>query len=232
MRISKPCLSVFSVPREKNHLGFVTISPTLVSNWYINGKVFTIIAAWKPINLIFFFKMARNWIWLSVPREKKSPCLRQYQSYISNWYVNGKVFTSKYYFMDSYPKIWFFFSKKFEIEFWLVPKSWIHLNFLNISPTLFIDRYINVKVFTSTTAWKPKNLNFFFSNKVRNWILFVPRERKSPWLRQYQSYISNWYINGKVFMSTSYKPTTWKPKNLNLFFKKVWKLILTCAEEL
>ena len=60
----------------------------------------------------------RNWI-LSVPRvsvcqEKKSPCLRQYQSYISNWYVNGKVFTST---TTWEPKFFFFFFKKFEIEF-------------------------------------------------------------------------------------------------------------------
>ena len=38
-----------------------------------------------------------------------------------------------------YPKIWSFFSKKFEIEFWLVPKSWNPLSFVNISPTLVID---------------------------------------------------------------------------------------------
>ena len=36
------------------------------------------------------------------------------------------------------------------------------------------------------------------------------REKKSPLFRQYQSYISNWYINGNVFTST----TTWKPKKL------------------
>ena len=30
-------------------------------------------------------------------------------------------------------KFEFFFSKKFEIEFWLVPKSWNHLSFVNIS---------------------------------------------------------------------------------------------------
>ena len=41
--------------------------------------------------------------------------------------------------------------------------------------------------------------------------LSVPREKKLSWLRQYQSYISNWYINGKVFTSTS----PWKPKNKN-----------------
>ena len=27
-------------------------------------------------------------------------------------------------------------------------------------------------------------------------------KKKSPWRRRYQSYISNWYINGKVFTST------------------------------
>ena len=37
--------------------------------------------------------------------------------------------------------------------------------------------------------------------------LSVPREKKPPYLRQYQSYIDNWYINGKVFTST----TPWEP---------------------
>ena len=84
-------------------------------------------------------------------------------------------------------------------------------------------RYINGMVITSTTPWKPRNVKIF--KKVRNWrnwILSVPRvsvcrEKKSPWLRQYQSYISNWYVNGKVFTST----TTREPKNLIFFFKKV-----------
>ena len=48
-----------------------------------------------------------------------------------------------------------------------------------------------------------------FQNRV---CLSVHREKKSPWLCQYQSYISNRYINGKVFTST----TAWKPKNLIL----------------
>ena len=49
--------------------------------------------------------------------------------------------------------------------------------------------------------------------------LSVPWEKKSPWLRHYQSYISNWYINGMVFTST----TPWKPRNW-IFFFKVWNL--------
>ena len=48
--------------------------------------------------------------------------------------------------------------------------------------------------------------------------LSVPREKKLPWLCQYQSYISNWYISGKVFTST----TPWKPKNLQKNSQKVW----------
>ena len=78
-------------------------------------------------------------------------------------------------------------------------------------------------VFTSTTPWKPRNVKIF--QKVRNWrnwILSIPRvsvcrEKKSPWLRQYQSYVSNWYVNRKVFTSTR----KWESKNLIFFFKKV-----------
>ena len=43
-------------------------------------------------------------------------------------------------------------------------------NFVNISPTLVINSYINLKVFTSTTAWKHKNLivsKWFLSKKVK-----------------------------------------------------------------
>ena len=36
----------------------------------------------------------------------------------------------------------------------------------------------------------------------------------------YQSYISNWYVNGKVFTST----TAWEPKNLIIFFSKKFEI--------
>ena len=77
-------------------------------------------------------------------------------------------------------------------------------------------------VFTSTTTWKPINVNFF--QKVRNWILSVLRvsvcrEKNSPWLRPYQAYISNWYVNGKVFTST----TTWEPK-IRFFFSRKFEI--------
>ena len=96
---------------------------------------------------------------------------------------------------------------------------------LCMSPSTYIYIYIYkiLYVCQHTTPWKPKNVkNFQKVRNWRNWILFVPRvsvrrETKSPWLRQYQSYISNWYVNGKVFTST----TTWEPRNLIFFFKKV-----------
>ena len=127
----------------------------------------------------------------------------------------------------------FFLQKSSKFEFWLLTKSWNHLSFVNISPTLVIDTSMEwSSIFMSTTPWKPRNVNIF--KKVRNWrnwILSVPRvsvcrEKKSPWLRQYQSYISNWYVNGKVFTST----TTWEPIFF-FFFKKVrnWiRLFFVC----
>ena len=118
------------------------------------------------------------------------------------------------------PKIWIFFKKSSKFEFWLSTKSWNHHSFVNISPALVIN---------ASMEWSSRVLQhgnpkmWFFFQKVRNrrnGILSVPRvsvrrEKKSPWLRQYQSYISNWYINGKVFTST----TTWEP--IFFFFKKV-----------
>ena len=120
------------------------------------------------------------------------------------------------------PKKLSFFSKKFEIEFWLVPKTWNHLSFVNISPTLVIDNSMEspsrVLQLENPKIW----IIFKKVQNWQNWILSIPwvsipREKKSPWIRQYQSYISNWYVNGKVFTST----TTWEPKNLIFFFKKV-----------
>ena len=91
--------------------------------------------------------------------------------------------------------------------------------FVNISPTVVIDIYINGKVFTITTTWKPKNLILFSKKlKIEFWLLFwhVPKcwnhliiVNISP------TVVPNWYINGnfgKVFTIT----TAWIPKKLSL----------------
>ena len=54
------------------HPSFVNISPTLVPNWYINGKVFTNTTAWKPKNLIFFSKKFKIQI-MTFAKVLKSP---------------------------------------------------------------------------------------------------------------------------------------------------------------
>ena len=63
VRIAKPCLSVrLSVSREKNHPSFVNISPTVVIDASMEKSSRVLATAWKPKNLIFFFKKVRNWI--------------------------------------------------------------------------------------------------------------------------------------------------------------------------
>ena len=118
-------------------------------------------------------------------------------------------------------KLDFFFQKSSKFEFWLLTKSWNHLSFVNISPTLVID---------TSMEWSSRALHHgnpemwkFFKKFEIDEIEFCPypefpyaEKKKSPWLRQYQSYISNWYVNGKVFTST----TAWEPTNLIFFSKK------------
>ena len=90
------------------------------------------------------------------------------------------------------------------------PEKRYHHSFVNISPTLVIDTSME------RFSWvlHHGNPNFFPKNfEIR--ILTFDEELKSPYLRQYQSYISNRYINGKVFMST----TPWKPQ----FFSKKFR---------
>ena len=119
----------------------------------------------------------------------------------------------------------FFFQKSSKLEFWLLTKNWNHLSFVNISPTLVIDTSMkwssrvlhhgNPEMWNFSKSSKLTKLNFVRTQSFR-----TPR-KKTPWLRQYQPYISNWYVNGKVFTST----TAWEPKNLIFFFKKVWNWI-------
>ena len=118
----------------------------------------------------------------------------------------------------------FFFQKSLKFDFWILTKSWNHLSFVDISPTLIIDTSME----RSSRVLQHENppIFFFFSKNFE--IEFCPypdfpnaEKKKSPWLCWYQSYISNWYVNGKVFTST----TTWEPKNLIFFFKKVWNWI-------
>ena len=109
-------VSVCPHPEERNHHGFVNISPTFVIDTSMERSS-RVLQHGNPKIWFFFqksFKLNFVHAQLSVRRKNKSPWLCQYQSYISNWYINGKVFTST---TTWEPKILIFFSKKFEIEF-------------------------------------------------------------------------------------------------------------------
>ena len=54
----------------------------------------------------------------------------------SSWYINGIVFTSTTPWKPE--NLIFFFQKSLKFKFWLLTKSWNHLSFVNISPTLVL----------------------------------------------------------------------------------------------
>ena len=79
------------------------------------------------------------------------------------------------------PKIWIFFQKSSKFEIWLLMKSWNHLSFVNISPTLVIDasmeRFSRVLHHGNPKIWKKiqKSLKFeiWLLTKSRNQLSFV-----------------------------------------------------------
>ena len=74
------------------------------------------------------------------------------------------------------PKIWFFSQKSSKFEFWLLTKSWNHLSFVNISPTLVIDTSME----RSSRVLRHENPIFFFFLKFKIRILTFDEELKSP----------------------------------------------------
>ena len=123
---NRACLSVcpsvcpsVRTPRKEisDHPGFVNISSTLVIDTSIERSS-QVLQHGNPKIWIFFQKSSKlNFV--CTPRKE----ITQASSilvFISNWYINGKVFTSTTVWKPN-------FVLKFEIEFWLVPKSWILL---------------------------------------------------------------------------------------------------------
>ena len=67
------------------------------------------------------------------------------------------------------------------------PEKRNYPGFVNISPTLVIDTSMERPSRVGTTPWKPKNYVHLFEIRI----LTCDEKLKLPWLRQYQSYISN-----------------------------------------
>ena len=189
-----------------NHLGFVNISPKLVIDTSMERSS-RVLHHGNP-KIRFFSKkfeiclLTKSWNHLSFVNISPTLVIDTSMGRFSRVLYHGN------------PKIGFF-QKSSKFEFWLLTKSWNHLSFVNISPTLVNDTSME-RSSRVLHHGNPK-IGFFFFKKVRNssfdfWI----RAEITLASLLYQFYISNWYINGKVFTST----TPWKPKNW-IFFKKV-----------
>ena len=132
----------------------------------------------------------------------------------------------EYYTMEN-QKFDFFFQKSSKFEFWLLTKSWNHLSFVNRYQSYISNWYINGKVFTSTTAWKPKNLNFSQNgSKFEFWLLM------KSW-----NNLSFVNISSTLVIDTSMERSSrvlhhGNPKNWFFISKKFEIRILTFDEEL
>ena len=157
------CLSVCPHPEKRYHHSFVNISPTLIIDTSMERSS-RVLHHGIPKIWIFFFSKKFEIRILTFDKELKSPYLRQYQSYISNWYINGKVFTSTTPWKPR--NLIFFFQKILKFEFWLLTKSWNHLSFVNISSTLVIDT--SMERFSRVLHHGNQKIGFFFFKKVRN----------------------------------------------------------------
>ena len=76
------------------------------------------------------------------------------------------------------PKIWIFFQKSSKFEFWLLTKSWNHLSFVNISPTLVNDT--SMEGSSRVLHHGNPKIWFFFPKKFEIRILTFDKELKSP----------------------------------------------------
>ena len=141
----------------------------------------------------------RNPVCLSVPRGKKSPYLYQYQSYISNWYINGKVFTSTTAWKP--PKKWILFSKQsrnwifwslFSCEcvyfLFCCSLDWIwrhHCNQVPKSQFQFIAEYIFFQTSLKEKSWMTLNISHSLLLVLLNkfWmVLVIPCDKLIPFL--------------------------------------------------
>ena len=123
------------------------------------------------------------------------------------------------------PKIWFFFQKSSKFEICLLTKSWNHLNFVNISPSLVID----------TSMERSSRVLHHGNPKI--WFFFQKRSKFKFWLlTKSWNHLSFVNISPKLVIDTSMERSSrllqhGNPK-IGFFSKKFVILILTFDEEL
>ena len=144
-----------------NHLSFVNISPTLVIDTSMERSS-RVLRHGNPKIGFFFQKSSKFEFWLLTKSWNHLSFVNTSPTLVIDTSMEG----SSRLLQHGNPKIWFFFQKSSKFKFWLLTKSWNHLSFVNISPTLVIDTSME------RSSWvlrhgNPK-IRFFFFKKVRN----------------------------------------------------------------
>ena len=97
----------------------ISVLLSYISNWYINGKVFTSTTPWKPRNVKYFQKI-RNWLnwFLSVPEfpyaEKKNR--PGFVNISPTLVIDTSTERSSRVLQHGNQKIWFFFQKSLKLN--------------------------------------------------------------------------------------------------------------------
>ena len=147
-------LSICPYPEKRNHHSFVNISPTLVIDTSME-RYSRLLQHGNPNIWFFSQKSSKFEFWLVL----KSWIHHSFVNISPTLIIDTSMEMSSRVLQHGNSKILFFFflSKKFEIEFWLVPKSWDHPSFVNISPTIVIYKSMerSSQVLQHGKYWKP-----------------------------------------------------------------------------
>ena len=167
------CPSVCPHPEERYHHSFVNISPTLIIDTSMERSS-RVLHHGNPKIWNFFQKSSKFEFWLLT----KSWNLLIFVNISPTLVIDTSMERSSRVLHHGNPEIWFFFQKSLKFEFWLLTKSWNHLSFVNISPTLVIDT--SMERFSRVLHHGNQKIGFFFSKKFEIRILTFDEELKSP----------------------------------------------------
>ena len=127
--------SVCPHPEKGNPLSFVNISPTLVIDASMERSS-RVLYHGNPKIWFFFQKSLKFKIWLLT----KSWNHLSFVNISPALVIDTSMERSSRVLQHGNPKIWIFFQKSLKFGIWLLTKSWNHHSFVNISPTLVIEK--------------------------------------------------------------------------------------------
>ena len=117
-----------------NHLSFVNFSPTLVIDPLMERSS-RVLHHGNPKIGFYFQESSKFEFWLLM----KSWNHLSFVNISPTLVIDISMERSSRVLHHGNPKIGFYFQESSKFEFWLLMKSWNHLSFVNISPTLVID---------------------------------------------------------------------------------------------